>query len=202
MNFLAHAHLSGDNDNIVFGNFIADSVKGKSYNSFHKEIMIGILLHREIDTFTDRHPIAKNSRELIRENYGKYSGIVVDIYYDHFLARNWEDYHKTELSKYSTQVYLILAKKFLIMPSRIKRLLPFLIGQNWLSGYANLNDLNRVFKGMDRRTENISGMGNAVSILEANYDMLYNDFRLFYKELESFSKTRLAEIIVENNEQL
>ncbi len=200
MNFLAHAHLSGDNDNIVFGNFIADSVKGKSYNGFHKEIMIGILLHREIDTFTDHHPIARNSRELIRDNYGKYSGIVVDIYYDHFLARNWEDYYETELSKYSAQVYLILAKRFLILPKRIKRLLPFLIGQNWLSGYANFIDLNRVFKGMDRRTEYLSGMGNAVNILEDNYDMLYNDFRLFYKELESFSKTRLAEIIVENSE--
>ena len=199
MNFLAHAHLSGESNDIIFGNFIADSIKGRLYLDFRTEIMIGILLHREIDTFTDRHPIAKRSRELIREHFGKFSGIVVDIYYDHFLARNWGNYNNQELVSYSTRVYLILASRFLLLPTRIKKLLPFLIGQNWLSGYANLYDLTRVFNGMDRRTGYISGMGNAVEILENNYMPLYEDFILFYRELESFSKSKLSELINDNN---
>lgn len=198
MNFLAHAHLSQDNEDIIFGNFIADSVKGKSYLKFRENIIIGILLHRDIDLFTDRHPVVKHSIATIREHYGKFSGVVVDIYYDHFLARNWKHYHNEELAKYSTKVYLILAKRFLLLPARVRRMLPFLIGQNWLSGYANMNDLKRVFNGMDRRTGYISGMGNAVETLEENYDILYHDFEEFYGELEIYAKKRLTEILASN----
>ncbi|HJN05901.1 MAG TPA: ACP phosphodiesterase [Bacteroidales bacterium] len=199
MNFLAHAHLSQDNEDVIFGNFIADAIKGKSYLKFRKDIMYGILLHRDIDTFTDKHRIVKNSRAEIRENFGKFSGIVVDIYYDHFLARNWTQYHNLELAQYSTHVYLILAKRFLLLPSRIKLLLPFLIGQNWLVGYANLNDLQNVFNGMDRRTGYVSGMGNAVKVLEEKYDLLHMDFKAFYSELEKYSANRLFEISNEGN---
>ncbi len=194
MNFLAHVHLSQDNEDVIFGNFIADAIKGKSYDIYRNDIISGILLHREIDTFTDRHVIVKGSRDKIREHFGKFSGIVVDIYYDHFLARNWDNYHNTELARYSNYIYLILAKRFLLLPARIKRLLPFLIGQNWLVGYANFIDLQRVFNGMDRRTGRISGMENAVKILKENYNPLYLDFVEFYAELELYSKQRLLEI--------
>ena len=199
MNFLAHTHLSGKSSDILFGNFIADSVKGKSYQIYRKEIQDGITLHRAIDTYTDKHPITKNSREIIRENFGKFSGIVVDIYYDHFLARNWSNYHDLELAKFSTQVYLILARRFLILPGRVKKLLPFLIAQNWLSGYANLDDLTRVFNGMDRRTGHISGMDKAVDVLESNYEALYADFHEFYPQLEAFSSKELQTILEEGN---
>ncbi len=200
MNFLAHAHLSQENEDVIFGNFVADSVKGRSYLKFRKDIIVGILLHRDIDTFTDRHEIVKKSKATVREHFGRYSGIVVDIYYDHFLARNWEYYHNDELTRYSTKVYLILAKRFLILPARVKRILPFLIGQNWLSGYANLKDLKRVFNGMDRRTGYISGMDKAVDVLEKNYDSLYLDFKEFYGELEKYAEQRILEIPIEIRE--
>ncbi len=200
MNFLAHAHLSQENEDVIFGNFIADSVKGRSYLKFRKDIIVGILLHRDIDAFTDRHEIVKKSKATVREHFGRYSGIVVDIYYDHFLARNWEYYHNDELTRYSTKVYLILAKRFLILPARVKRILPFLIGQNWLSGYANLKDLKRVFNGMDRRTGYISGMDKAVDVLEKNYDSLYLDFKEFYGELEKYAEQRILEIPIEIRE--
>jgi acyl carrier protein phosphodiesterase len=195
MNFLAHTHLSPDNDDIIFGNFIADSVKGKTYLKYRKDIVTGILLHRSIDVYTDRHSIVKNSKSIVRKHFGKYSGIVVDIYYDHFLARNWSLYHDDELSAFSTKVYLILAKRLILLPTRVRRMLPFLIAQNWLSGYANMTDLQRVFNGMDRRTNYVSGMDKAIGVLEDNYELLYADFRDFYKELESYSK----EIVLDLN---
>ena len=194
MNFLAHTHLSQDNEDVIFGNFIADAVKGKSYLRYRKDIITGILLHREIDTFTDRHPIVKNSKATVREHFGKYSGIVVDIYYDHFLAHNWQHYHSEELVRYSGKVYSILTKRYLLLPGRVKRMLPFLIGQNWLAGYANFKSLQGVFNGMDRRTGYVSGMDNAIKILEQNYDSLYTDFKDFYGELEVYSKQRLHKI--------
>jgi len=200
MNFLAHTHLSPDNDDTIFGNFIADAVKGKSYLKYRQDIVVGILLHRSIDVFTDRHPLVRNSKSIVRNSFGKYSGIVVDIYYDHFLARNWELYHSDELSKFSTKVYFILAQRFLLLPARVRRMLPFLIAQNWLSGYANFIDLQRVFNGMDRRTNHVSGMNNAVNVLKENYELLYSDFKEFYGDLELYSQQRLAEIINDNTD--
>ncbi len=195
MNFLAHTHLSGTNEDIIFGNFIADSVKGNSYLNFRTDIVTGILLHRKIDSFTDGHPLTKQSRDRVREHFGKFSGIVVDIYYDHYLARNWGNYHSVELSEFSSKVYRILATRFLLLPPRIKRLLPFLIAQNWLSGYANIVDLRRVFRGMDRRTGYISGMDNAIPILQENYEQLYSDFYEFYADLQEYSMKELAKLV-------
>ncbi len=183
MNFLAHAHLSGDNDALLFGNFVADSVKGNELNRYHQEVKNGIVLHRKIDRFTDMHPVVSGSKDKIRRHFGLYSGIVVDIFYDHFLAANWNLFSPVELSEFSTNVYKILAKRFLLLPPRTLRILPFLIAQNWLSSYANLTDLKRVFYGMDRRTRFRSGMSGAVEVLQQNYKSLEKDFFLFYPEL-------------------
>lgn len=195
MNFLAHAHLSGDNDNILFGNFIADAVKGKSFNGFAQEIQTGILLHRRIDSYTDNHPVFKRTLGRIRDDFGKYSGVVVDIYYDHFLAKDWKHYHETELIKYTGHVYAVLRKNYALLPQSTKRLLPFLITQNWLYGYSWLNDLNRVFYGMDRRTGFKSEMSNAVDVLKRNYPEIQDDFNLYYPELINFVSETLPVLI-------
>ena len=199
MNFLAHAHLSGDSDKILFGNFIADSVKGKQWEKFEREIQAGIRLHREIDTYTDKHPIVKRSVNRIRDDYGRYSRVVMDIYYDHFLAKEWGFYHSGGLNAFSKHVYAVLTKRFFILPERVKMMLPFLIAQNWLTSYAEFSGLERVFQGMDRRTGLLSGMSNAVEGLEKNYDELKEDFKAFYPELQSFSEGALVEIL-ENNQ--
>lgn len=194
MNFLAHSHLSGTNRDILFGNFIADSVKGSEFNNFPLDIKNGILLHRKIDSYTDKHQIVRSSIKLIRPDYGKFSGIIVDIYYDHFLAINWEKYHEQSLSDFARNVYLTLGKRFRYLPSRNKRMLPFLIAQNWLVGYANIDDLRRVFWGMDRRTKYISGMKNAVDQLIKNHKLLESHFIEFYPDLEEYARETLLEL--------
>ncbi len=97
MNFLAHIYLSGNDTDLIIGNFIADGIKGKKYKKFSPGIQKGILLHREIDTFTDAHPIVRQSTKRLHKNYGHYSGIIVDILYDHFLAKNWSRYSDVPL---------------------------------------------------------------------------------------------------------
>lgn len=200
MNFLAHAHLSGDNDNILFGNFIADAVKGKQLEKYKPEVQAGIRLHRRIDTFTDKHPVVKQSVNRVRGEYGRYSSIVIDIYYDHFLAKDWNHFHPEKLIDYSKYVYALLTRRFLTLPDRTKRMLPFLIAQNWLTSYAEFKGLERVFQGMDRRTGLNSGMSSAVLGLEKNYDDLKNDFYEFYPELEAFSKEKLRKILVDKDQ--
>lgn len=194
MNFLAHAHLSGNNHDVLFGNFIADAVKGKGFENFERDIQTGIKLHRKIDSFTDSHLIFKETLSRIRSDFGKYSGIVVDIYYDHFLAKNWDDYHQIGLNQFADDVYKILNKNYDILPARTKRLLPFLVTQNWLVGYANLKDLQLVFYGMDRRTGLQSGMNRAVEVLNKNYVEIKADFEQYYPQLIAYSSKTLSEL--------
>ncbi len=194
MNFLAHSQLSGDNDDLLFGNFVADAVKGNSYNKYDDDIRKGILLHRKIDSYTDKHPIVLKSTQKVRAHFGKFAGIAVDIYYDHFLAANWPQYDASELSSFTVRVYAILARRFLILPARTRRMLPFLIAQNWLNSYANPKDLERIFYGMDRRTQFKSGMASAVDVLYAHYDTLQKDFEDYYPDLRAYVAEALREL--------
>ncbi len=192
MNFLAHAHLSGENEDILFGNFVADAVKGNEVMNFEGDIRQGIRLHRKIDVFTDRHEVFRKSVARIRDAYGKYSGIVIDIYYDHFLAKNWNGFHREPLPLFAGHVYSILLDRYDLLPQKTKRLLPFLITQNWLVGYAAFDGLARVFYGMDRRTGFRSGMKTAVEELKENYDDLYSDFNVFYPGLQEYVLEEMA----------
>src|SRR4051812_44429809 len=106
MNFLAHLYLSGDNDYVKLGNFIGDFVKGRNLNEqFPSGIARGIRLHRAIDEFTDSHPIVKKSKDRLRPAYRHYAPVIVDVFYDHFLARNWTRYSDTALADYAEQTY-------------------------------------------------------------------------------------------------
>ena len=191
MNFLAHAHLSGDNDDLLFGNFIADAVKGNGLIKFPEDIQNGIRIHRKIDSFTDTHEIFKQTLDRIRKHFGKFAGIVVDIYYDHFLAHNWHKFSQQDLPAYSDHVYKILEDRYDFLPDRTRMMLPFLTSQNWLLAYANFNGLNSVFQGMDRRTGLKSGMANAVPVLMENYEGIKDDFFRYYPLLEEYCKTEI-----------
>ena len=105
MNFLAHLYLSKNNKNILIGNFIADAVKGSDFKKFPEEIQAGILLHREIDNYTDTHLIVRNSKRRLNLHYRHYKGVIIDIFYDHFLAKNWHQYSETPLAVYAENVY-------------------------------------------------------------------------------------------------
>jgi acyl carrier protein phosphodiesterase len=183
MNFLAHLFLSGDDRELQFGNFIADAVKGNDMNDFPDLIRKGILLHREIDTFTDTHPVFRQSRKRLSSKYDKISGIIVDIYYDHYLARNWSEYSSRDIKKYVASAYLNLVLKFDLLPPRSKRILPFMITQNWLVGYADFDVLRKVFRGMSRRSGYLARMEYAVDDLVEDYQLFESDFREFFPEI-------------------
>lgn len=189
MNFLAHLYLSPKNKEVIFGNFIADAVKGKVFDSFTTEVQRGILLHRTIDLYTDQHPVFKKSVARLTSKYRRYSGVIVDIFYDHFLSKYWNEFRPTVLKDEVSELYQLLIRKFNLLPSRSKRLLPFMITQNWLVNYSNLKDLRRVFKGMSRRTSNSSGMITAVDDLEEYYQLYENEFREFFPEIIKYIKT-------------
>jgi len=194
MNFLAHIYLSGDNEFVTIGNFIADGIRGKSYKKFPIDVQIGILLHREIDTYTDAHPIVRQSTKRLHKNYSHYSGVIVDILYDHFLAKNWKDYSNVPLEVYVEQFYDSLEANFEMLPNRTQRMLPHMIADNWLLSYAKIEGIQRVLDGMNRRTKNISGMNTATNELKQYYAEFESEFTSFFEELKAFTKQKRIDI--------
>ena len=194
MNFLAHIYLSEGDEQITIGNFMADGIKGSSYKKFAVPIQKGIILHRAIDTFTDAHPIVRQSTKRLHPKYHHYSGIIVDILYDHFLAKNWSMYCEIPLAKYAARFYTLLKKNQQNLTPSIQRMMPYMIADNWLLSYAEIEGIATVLRNMDRRTQHKSGMKNAVEDLETHFTEFEAEFTLFFTDLQRFSQQRLKEI--------
>ena len=192
MNYLAHIFLSGENPNVMIGNFMADSIKGSKHDFYPPEIQKGILLHRQIDTTTDAHPAFRKSTKRLHKNYGHYSGIIVDIFYDHFLAKNWADYSTIPLADYIQSFYKLLSDNTELLPHNIQKMAPIMMEGNWLLIYADLEGIDRVLGGMNRRTKNKSGMDKAGQELRKYYSLFEADFKVVMKDLQKLSSEFLA----------
>ena len=179
---------------VTLGNFMADSIRGEAYKTYPEDIQKGILLHREIDTFTDAHPVVRQSTKRLHPHYGHYSGVIVDIFYDHFLAKNWKTFSNVPLEDYVATFYKHLENNADIVPTRVQRLMPYMIAENWLYNYSKMEGIQRVLNGMNRRTENKSKMNEATRELKLFYREFEEEFNLFFKDLIQFSKEKLTEI--------
>lgn len=192
MNFLAHLFLSPNNTEIMIGNFIADHVRGNKFKHYPENIQQGIYLHRAIDTFTDSNEIVRISKRRLHERYGHYDGVIIDIFYDHFLAKNWDDYSQIPLDIYTQSIYQLLLNNKAILPERTIELLPYMIQYNWLYNYQFTEGIRDVLKGMNRRTKGKSKMDRAIEDLQLLYTDLENDFKTFMPEIISFSTTEIT----------
>lgn len=185
MNYLAHFYLSDNQPDLLVGNFIADQVKGKQIELLPSGIAHGVKLHRFIDDFTDHHPIVELSKERLRKRYRKYAGVIVDIYYDHFLASLWNEFSEQNLKEFSIQVYQELDKHTHIMPAICGNLiLPTMKEQDWLCTYANFKGIERTLHGLSRRTTFDSQMQYAVKELKQDYPLFLKEFKLFLPDLK------------------
>ena len=191
MNFLAHIYLSGENENIRIGNFIADAIKGKKYQEFSPEIQQGILLHRHIDSFTDSHPTVKISKERLHSRYRHYDGVIIDILYDHYLAKNWLSYSHIPLNEYAQNFYNLLNSNYSMLPEKVQHIIPYMIKDNWLYNYRTIEGIEKVLQGMNRRTNNKSQMNLAVQDLRFYYSEIENDFNIFFEKLRIFCNEKL-----------
>lgn len=190
MNFLAHLYLSGNEEELMIGNFIADHVKGKQAMSYSDGIIKGIQLHRQIDTYTDQHPTVLQSKIRLREKYRHYAGVIVDIFYDHFLAVYWQHYSPLTLSQYSTKVYEVIQKYHPILPEKSAMFFQYVQKYDIFEAYSQIEGIHRVLTGMSRRTPFQSGMENASEDLLAHYTLFEQEFKLFFPQLVDFVNVR------------
>lgn len=198
MNFLAHIYLSFGDKEITIGNFIADSIRANKFQHLPTKVQKGIKLHRLIDTYTDTHLIPKISSKRLHANYSHYSRVIVDIYYDHFLAKNWTKYSDVPLDVYVDDFYDLLEDNYEILPIGVKKMMPYMISDNWLYNYSKMEGIGNVLNGMNRRTKNRSKMNFAILDLEEHYDSFEDEFTEFFDELITFSKNKFNSLVIKD----
>lgn len=186
MNILAHLYLSKGINEVMLGNYIGDFVKGKQYLNYPDEVQKGIILHRNIDTFTDKHLLHKQTRDKFRSGYGLYAGVVVDILYDHFLANNWHKYTDVPLSDFAQKAYAYITLNESILPDRLKKVTPYMVQHNWIMAYATEQGIKRVLDGMARNTSLPDKSKYAIGVMKKDYNLIENEFLDFFKDLTSY----------------
>jgi acyl carrier protein phosphodiesterase len=194
MNFLAHLYLAENNTNIMIGNFIADHIKGNNYDGFSEEIQQGVFLHREIDTFTDAHEVVRKSKRRLHERYRHYDGVIIDIFYDYFLAKNWADYSVIPLDIYTDSINKFFYEISPELPLKSQNFIKYMIQYNILFNYQFKDGIERVLNGMNTRTKGKSQMNLAIEDLTILHQEFENDFTIFFKDLQNFTVQKLQEI--------
>ena len=189
MNYLAHLFLSDGTPESLIGNLLGDFAKGSIENIYSLKIIEGIYLHRKIDSFTDSHPIFRSSKRLIGVDRRRFSGIMIDVFYDHFLAKNWSNYSSIPLAEFTNNVYQVLLENQKILPDRLKNILPDMIAHDWLASYRETAAINRAINGLSRRIKRQNNLFGGVEELFLNYQQLQADFSMFFPELIDYSLT-------------
>lgn len=197
MNFLAHIYLSGNDELIKIGNFMADGIRGKDYENYSLKLKIGILLHRFIDSYTDSHPIFRQSTKKLHQNYSHYSGVLIDMFYDHFLCKKWNKYSDENLQHFIQNFYASLRENYDLLTDKTKYLLPYMEEGNWLYNYQFFDELEIILSQMDSRTKNKSKMRYAITDLKKNYIEFEMEFTLFFDELRQATNQKLEELLTE-----
>ena len=183
MNYLAHAYLSGNNKDIAIGNFIADNIKGNNYKKFNINWQKGILLHRFIDSYTDSHYIFRKHSKLFFNSHRHYSRVLIDIFYDHFLAKNWKKYNLTSLVSFELDFYKTLKENLNKFPSNILHKINFFINQNLFTKYSSIDGLIYILKKMENKTVYESNLVTSIDKFISFSPKMELQFFIFFEDM-------------------
>jgi acyl carrier protein phosphodiesterase len=195
MNYLGHIFLSGENELLMVGNFIADYVKGKNYLNYPIEVQKGILLHRSIDQFTDNNQYWQTIREMVRPVYNRYAGVATDLFIDHFLAVHWNSYSQYPLHVYSKWTHAVFLRNYSLLPERVKGFLPYLIQHKRFLSYSGIKGIEESLYIMSLRTSLPDKTGEAINLLNEKYEEFETLSALFLTAVIDFvSNQRISDI--------
>ena len=186
MNYLAHLHLGGQRPGQLLGSLYGDFVKGRLQGQFDPEVEAAIALHRRIDVFTDRHPLVDIALGRFSETRRRYAGIVLDVFFDHCLARDWTLYADRPLEQFTADVYQVLSRERQL-PERLAKIALHMVANDWLGSYREFEVLEQVLRGISRRLTRPEELAGAMAELRRLYEPLSEDFSLFYPQLQDFA---------------
>ena len=194
MNFLAHIFLSGHNEELMIGNFIADSVSNKMMDKYSEGIRKGVRLHRKIDSYTDKHPKVKESTKLLNPAHGKYAPVLLDIFYDYFLTKNWELYSDENFKDFTKNAYTILTAYHQQMPPSLHKNLPSMIENDWLSSYGKLEGIEFTISRVMKRVSKPEQLEDSIESIFDHFDELNNNFNVFFPDLQRYVKEEIRQL--------
>jgi acyl carrier protein phosphodiesterase len=181
VNFLAHLHLSGDAPEMLVGNLMGDFVKGRLVGSFPPGIEQGIRLHRRIDSFAAGNASFRESKARLDPSFGLYRGVMVDLFYDHFLARHWDDYSPIPFDAFVAAAYHTVTEYEGILPERLVRVFPIIFTE-LIPSYREIGGIERALGRMAARLRRPNPLAEGVGDLVRHYDALHDDFSCFFPE--------------------
>ncbi|MCC6370003.1 MAG: DUF479 domain-containing protein [Bacteroidia bacterium] len=184
MNYLAHALLSNNNTELLIGNFIADHLRGNDFGNYSQGIVEGIYLHRRIDTFTDAHPLFKASKRIFYKGFEKHSGILVDIYFDHLLAKNFQNFHHQALPQFAEVVYGAYSSHQHLLPQSSSRFLDYVLKNNIYSAYATAQGIEQVLFHLSQRIKHQVRLDESLKLFTEAESELQNNFSVFFSEAQ------------------
>lgn len=194
MNFLAHAYLSFDNPQLLVGNMISDFVKGKNRFEYSIDVQKGIILHRQIDAFTDFHAATKEAKMFLKPAVGLYSGPFIDVAYDHFLANDRNEFTDVTLRRKAENTYDILNANYSMLPSVFQKIFPYMKEQNWLYNYKSTSGTQSSFGGLARRAKYLNNSDKVFELFQKHYNELRECYNAFFPFVKAF--------VIEQIEQL
>lgn len=189
MNYLAHLFLAEDSDESLLGNLLGDFVKGRLEDQYSPEIIKGIKTHRKVDLYTDLHPNFLACKKLLRPDRRRFAGIIVDMSFDHFLAKNWSDYSDLNLKDFTNRVYRILLSREPTLPPKLRQRIPYMVQDDWLGSYRDIETIGLALNAISRRLsrfEKSRPIKDGLDDIKANYDEFEENFREFFPDLISF----------------
>jgi len=196
MNFLGHIYLTKSDKELLLGNFMADSIKGNSYKEYPENIQKGILFHRFIDSYTDDHPAFRKSTAKLHSDFSHFSGVLVDVFYDHFLAKNWQSFHPTPLEEFAQEFYAYMEKRYDLMTSKMQYIFPHMKANNWLVRYASLEGIEKTLSEMGGRIGREYELDKSVKNLEREYVSFERDFEVFIAAIEEATNKKRKELLL------
>jgi acyl carrier protein phosphodiesterase len=185
MNFLFHLYLSGDDPDILTGNLMGDFVKGRIGEQYPPRLRSGIVLHRGIDSFAQQHPLFRRSRERIDPGYGLWRGVLVDMFYDHFLAAEWSQWSEEPFTAYIERARRMVEANHRYLPERMQEVVPVIFGV-MLPSYRELDGVSRALERMSRRVRRPNPLAGGAVELTRHYAGLLDDFRGFMPQVWKF----------------
>ena len=188
MNYLAHLYLSEPTEDAWLGSLLGDFVKGPLDGRYSGDITRAIVLHRNIDTFTDAHPLVLQSKSRISPERRRYAGIMVDMFYDHFLAKYWDEFHAEPVGSFTAKIYAILERRHAILPERLQQMAPKMAQWHWLESYAEVGSIRTALDRMGQRLTRENRLLGSADELTQHYAVLEKDFRAFLPQVREFAQ--------------
>lgn len=188
MNFLAHAYLAGSSDHAILGSLMGDFVKGPLGGRYGPEITHALALHRRIDAYTDAHHLVRESRHRVSSARRRFAGILVDLFYDHFLARHWNEYTDVPLRRFTARIYSVLREHQALLPERLRNIAPGMAAADWLASYRHIEAISLALDRMGGRLKRGNALLGSAEELLVHYEAFEADFHAFFPDVVRFAQ--------------